>query len=448
MAQILPPKTNLGTQIGSAIGAGFAQGAGRANEAGFERGMLQKALKSLDDLPPGASAFDVTKHLLSATAGLKDQGRVLQALTPFVQSRLQAQQATGGPVAGQPSLGNAPTPQGLSLPIPLPPPQENTGAGFDNIGMGVGEMPATYSQDQYKQVNQQYLSAGLDPSHAINEMQRQDQIARERFVDIEKAATRQAQFSEELKSKHPNWSDQDLTVAERLSLSPNLRAIKNDTLRANLVGKQVQLYQAAKDNLRKGSERKTYDTLEHDAQVKNLSHYAKTMVDAGQRDEAERMLAENDWGPVEIQTILNPLPEKVRQGFKNLPKPRGVLEQVNVLPDDPQFDQKSAQAFQNRRNDLGKYRDFIEKNFQTGSYDPVNGIKPGTSLLQMRDEAMQNGVTFREFEQVVNSLVSEGKIKLDQSQQREHPLLAQHPATSFGIGEILWQMNPFYIPRK
>ncbi len=121
---------------------------------------------------------------------------------------------------------------------------------------------------------------------------------------------------------------------------------------------------------------------------------------------------------------------------------------MKVLPDDPRFEAETAKAFQNRKGELNKYKDYIGKNFSTGSYDPINAVKPGTSLLELRDEAMQNGVTFQEFEDMVNSLIREGEIKLDQYQQKEHPLLAEHPVRSFGIGEILWRLNPFYIPRK
>ncbi len=230
---------------------------------------------------------------------------------------MQAQQAQGIPSPGQPTLGGMTSPQTAEfkkaepLPIQLPQPAVGLGEGFSNIGLGVGEMPSTYSQEQYDQVNKQYLSSGLDPSRALQQMQLQDQIARERLADIEKASGRQAEFTNYLKQHNPSWSPGDFAVGERLSLQPDVRNIKNDALRENSVKKKVELYQSAKNNLQKNSERKSYDASEHKRQLRNLSSYAKTMMDAGQRDEAEKMLAENAWGPTEIQSILNPLDEKI-----------------------------------------------------------------------------------------------------------------------------------------
>jgi hypothetical protein len=448
MVQILPPKTDAGTILGTALGGGLSSGIQQGSNVAFQRGLLENALKDVQNIPPELKA------LLVGTAGADDQGRVLQAALPFIQNRMQAQQAQGVPSPTQPSLGGPTTPHATefkkaeTLPIQLPQPAVGLGEGFANIGLGVGEMPKTYSEDQYKQVNQQYLNANVDPARALQQMQLQDQIARERFQDIERAAGRQAEFTNHLQKANPTWSPGDLAVGERISLLPENRNIKNDALREDRVRKRVELYQGAKDNLKKNSERKSYDASEHNRQVKNLSSYAQTMVNAGQRDEAEQMLAENMWGPTEIQSILNPLDEKIVQGFKGLPKPKGILEQVKSLPDTPAYEAQTQQAYKNRVGDLNKYKNFIEKSFKTGTYDPVNAVKPGTSLLEMRDEVMQNGVTFQEFEDMINSLKREGKIQLDQYQENEHPLLAEHPARSFGLGEILWRINPFYIPRK
>jgi hypothetical protein len=172
------------------------------------------------------------------------------------------------------------------------------------------------------------------------------------------------------------------------------------------------------------------------------------MVDLGERAEAERILAENDWGPVEISTILNPLPEPVRKGIKSLPKVEDIQTKISVLPDDPKFDQQVRKAMDDRTRTIGKYEDYLRKNFETGQYDPLNVIKPGTSLLQLRDEALQQGMSFQEFESVISNLLGSGEIKLDPYQQKDLPLLAEHPIRSFGIGEILWRLNPWYIPRK
>src|ERR1700677_4167022 len=109
--QILPKPTSLGAEVGGALGQGIAKG----SEQGIQRGLVQHALGQLGDLPPNASAFDVAKSLISATAGIPGAERYVAQLFP---SLLQAAQRR----SLLPGTGNAPSsspmgsaPQGAEL---------------------------------------------------------------------------------------------------------------------------------------------------------------------------------------------------------------------------------------------------------------------------------------------------------------------------------------------
>lgn len=472
MVTILPPKTNLGSQLGQALGTGLQQTMGQATQQQFQRGQLQKALSGLQQLSnnPNATPFDLATSLISATAGIPGAERYVGQIFPLLLQQVQANKFKDVPQlggAGQfQSASEIPTqqvanqPQTSSLPIPLPEPANTSYAeATEGIDLGLGPAPRTYTPEQYRQVAETYTQSGLDPAPAINQMRLEDETSRNQLNDLIKGAQtvanisslrtqRQEQFRNVLRNELPNAKEEDLAVAETIAQKPEFRNIPNDKLRANRVKKEFDLYESSVNNFENSSIRKDYDEREYSRQKQNLGTYAKALVDNGQRDKAERILKENGWGPVEVSEILNPLSKNVKMGMENLPKFKDVLEEVRAFPDDPKFDQEMKTALEKRDKEIDKYKDFISKNFQTGIYDPRTGIKTGTSLLQIRDLAMQNGMSYQEFDNMISELVDSGKIKLDRYQEQELPLLGQHPSSSFSIGEILWRLNPFYIPRK
>lgn len=459
MVTVLPQKTDVGSAIGAGLGQGLGQGFAQGANIGFQRNLLQGALQKVKDIRsnPKSTPFDLATALMEATAGIPGAERYLPQLYQSLLPELQANQQKNIPLPGQPeAFGQGATPTSASsaqfprLQMELPKAVTTLGEGFENIGLGVGQMPSTYSPEQYRQVQQQYLSAGLDPTQALNEMQRQDQIAQQRFGDLEKAAVEQAEFSTFMrdKLKDLNLADEDFAVAERASLNPRIRNLKNPTLKADAVRKKMQLFQKAKKGFKDSAERFNFDQNQYNDQIRTLQRDARVMIDNGQRDMVERDLSKAEWGPVEKEKILNPLPESIEKGIRALPKLEDINKQITVLPDDPRYDEQARKAFQDREQREMKYKDFIAKNFKTGEYDFANIVEPGTSLLLLRDEAMKNGVGFREFQRMIHDLENSGQIVLDEYQQAERPYLSKHPMQSLGLGEILFRVIPTYINRQ
>lgn len=495
--QTLSPNINTGSILGQALGEGIQTGATKGIDYQVNRSRLQNALGSLKNISPDASPFELATSLIGATAGIPGAERYVGQLFPLLMNQLQAKKFGNTPQPGQqttPGLGqnvpganqtsNQPNqlpgfgnqqpqnaqgqPSGQSptqtpnvnLAIQLPAPALSPfGTELEGIDLGIGPVPRTYSEDQYRQVANQYTQSGLDPTPAIEQMKLEDSVSRKRLEDliggaetVSKISTlrrgQQEAFREILREQLPHLNEQDFAVAERIAQNPQIRSIKNDKIRAEQVRKEFNLFQAAKKNLEDNSTRRDYDEKEYQRQKHNLGNYTKTLVSNGQRDLAEGILASNGWGPVEISEIINPIPKEVESGLKKLPIAPDPQELIRVSPDDPKFDQEAEKAIASRDKILDKYKDYIAKNFKTGSYDPNNIVKTGTSLLQLRDLAMQNNVSFQEFEQMINDLVNSGKIELDSYQLKDLPLLSEHPNRSFSIGEILWRLNPLYNPRK
>ena len=477
MISILPSARTPFDVIGADVGQALQGILPQAVEKGFNRGMLQKSLEDIKNLSSqkNLTPLELLTSVMQAGAGIPGSERYIGQIYPLLLNQLRGQMAPSGPASGGTGLpqaaqsaaaGMQQQPQinqpnaSANLPIPLPQPSfEPYKDTLEGIELGQGPIPKTYSPEQYQQVNQQYLSSSLDPEPALNAMKMQDDVSRAQLDDmirgaetVGKIADLRAQQQERVRTKlreHlPELNEPDFAVAERIAQRPEFSGIKNDNLRAQKVKQEYNLYQSALENFKKNSERFNYNKPEYNRQLDQLGHYAEVLVRNGQRDLAEQLLKNNGWGPVETSTILNPLPQNVLKDFRNAPKIKSAFENVNVLPDDPRFEEQADKAIKMRENTIKNYKNLIEKDFKTGSYDPASNVIPGTSLLQLRDEAMKNGMEWQEFEKTINDLIAEGKIKLDSYQEQERGYLGQHPDRSFSIGEIIWRLNPIYQERK
>jgi hypothetical protein len=359
--------------------------------------------------------------------------------------------AEGAPVS--PTDFNA---RRANLPLAIPEPSEDTTQGaLEETSLGQGPIPKTYTEDDYRNVYQQYASRGMDPSPAINLMKESDAAARAKINDLTNAAKdqaaiaglraeRQAAYRGILSNELPGRDERVLGIAERISQKPEYKKISNDKIRASAVAKEVKAYENAEKSFKEVSERPNYDPTMYEHSKQNLATKAKIMVDAGEYSQADKILADNGWGPVERSEILNPIPKEVETNYKKLPPLKSIEEMQTKLPDMPGYEQEFEKVQKTRANNLNNYESFIESSLKPGTL-----LKPGTSLLQLRDMLMQKGMSWQEFDGIVNNLIKDGRITLDGYQYGvELPMLSQHPDKSFGIGELLWRSMPIYKGRR
>jgi len=472
MVSVLPAKVSPWQSIGQAM-TNLGKSAPQLMENRYQRGQLQGALDEIKNLgtQEDLNPLELMTSIMKAGAGIPGSEKYLAQLYPMVSQQLQSKMMPKGPGGEQQapegdnqvsaSQGAAPKQEAQEqLPMQLPTPtSEPYGDVLEGIELGRGPIPKTYSPEQYDSVTRQYKSSGLDPAPAIRSMQIHDQAARAEIDDMIKGAktvgdinTLRAQQQERVRTKLreqlPELNPQDFAIAERISLRPEFRDIKNDALRAQKVKQEYDRYQKAATDFNKVAERSNYNEPEYNRQVDQLGNYAKTLVENGQRDLAEQILKNNAWGPVETARILNPLSQQYKNSFEKLPEVKSVLDRINVSPEDPRFDEIANRALKSRQNELDKYKDVIKKDFKTGSYDAASNVVPGTSLLLLRDQVLGKNVEWQEFEKMINEMVNSGQLKLDSYQRSELPLLGQHPDKSFGLNEIIWRLNPFYKGRR
>lgn len=122
MVTILPPRTDVGSNIGAGLGQGLGQGIARGAEIGFQRRLVQNAIKGLENLPKDSNAFQLASQLIQATAGIPGAERYVGQLFPLLLTQMQGGkipegQATAreGQLGGEGYLGSAPLTQPQKL---------------------------------------------------------------------------------------------------------------------------------------------------------------------------------------------------------------------------------------------------------------------------------------------------------------------------------------------
>lgn len=486
MVQIIPPKTNIGTQIGQSLGQGLQSGF----QQGFQRGLLQDALKKIEGLgnrPEGqeVTPFELASTLMSATAGLPGAERYVGQLFPLLLQQLQnqkfgsipppggglpsppsgvspqqavGQQPTGQQQAPVPTETGAPPQQQRpltqaqldqareSLPLPISPPTLDLfGNAPEDLRYGSGPRPVTYSQEDYSKVERDYRGAGLDPAPAINFMQRQDEIARNRYNDIlkgvdveynlqEKRESAQERVRNTLQNQLGIKEPRLLAVADFLARRPQFAKIPSEFRRAEAIRAELNKYAATESafNVAASRPNPVLFPARYKTQKQTLKNDAQRMIDYGQRDQVYSTLAKNGWSETEIAKILNPLSEPVKKKVDTIPHyaiartEAGAGRRIGT-------DQKIL----DKAND--KIKQILVESIKPGIPDPNNPdvLKPGTSLILLKDAFRRKGVDADSFDRILTQLVENRQIELDPEQNRELNIMKGEPFRVKSIFELV-----------
>lgn len=479
MVQVLPSKTNAGSQIGAGLGQGLAQGLAQGGEIGMQRGMLQAGLDQFRNMDrANTTPFDLAANLIQATAGVPGAERYVGQLFPLLMSQLQGQTASNtgvpstpgnlpapnaGTTAGNnqtPGTGQSPTPndpmaflqnQQQQLPTTLPPlPQPSTQSNLfqgtlEPTSLGMGPVPAQYDENQIIKARNEDLSAGFPNSPRAETMEKYNQLAQARVESMTRAAEtqasigalsakRQEDFRGVLQNQLGIQDPSKLAVAEMMANEDDTRNIANDVIRAEKVKKKFDPYEAALDEFTRSSARPNglFNRNNYEKSIENLKSKMQPFIKYGQRNEANRILSEKGWSESEIAKITNPLPSSMKDQIKKLPSISGSF----AISPSGMPSQLSERA---REQGIGVWENFLSKNFKTGVVDPRKGdvIQPGTSLILLRNEALRKGMNGIDFDSMMNSMLRQGKIQLDPYQNRELQMMSQNPSRVWSIYELL-----------
>jgi hypothetical protein len=216
-------------------------------------------------------------------------------------------------------------------------------------------------------------------------------------------------------------------VAESIAERPEYRRIANDKIRAKKVAAEFNKYQASRDEFKRASKRPNpiaNAEAYHNA-FDNIKAKGQVMIDYGQRDKLIAQLAENGWSESEIAKQLNPLSDEVKEKVKK------------VIPYSVEDDGKLKFA---KGDPLGSMRSFLEKEVKPGKFDvkKPDVFDPGPSLILLRNELLKKGFSYKQIDNTISSLVKEGKIQLDPYQNRDFQMMAEHPARTESLYEIIF----------
>lgn len=429
MVQILPPRQSTGNLIGQGLGQGLASGIERGSQIGLQRNMLQNSLKEAESIAQDPNTTPIQRNLalLKAFAGIPGSERYVGQILPLLnQQAAFNQKGGGGQGEGYTSMPNEkgaektpPTMVG-GKPVPAPTqdifPQEEVDLYEPFLGKGVKK----YSPQEIQAVEYQDLSQGLPNSPRAEFMRKQNA---EVEAAVDRISERQASFANYYGSIHPNMSPDDQRVAIKFSRTKDALNAPTNQEKARIVDNFVDRYRALRTNISNQNPRSIIGET-REKQESEQRNQIDWLLKEGQRDLAKDYLTNTlHWGDAESERIIKePSKEQV-----------DLLTKFEKLPElavkVPEFG-KNARSFQTynkeRTEKLNEYDKRLEKAIKPGT-----AKEPGTSLLVLRDLALETGMTWVEFNDQVNKLVSEGRIKLDPYQKQELPKLSSAPVNGF-----------------
>lgn len=443
-----------------------------------QRRLLSKSLDEFKRSTQGKDLkpVDIATEFIKSTAGIPGSEKYVGQLLPLMIQYARDQRGAETPAIGegeprpQPGApkGIKPTPVSPDMKSPmttdqylaqqdinLPPPETETPALFgpelEPTKIGRGPLPKLYSPEQIQQVTLEDLKAGYGDSPRSQRMQEYNKLARDEVSDYvsaakvhsqlgEARAVRQEQFRPFLQAQIGSTDSFDTALAENIANEPRFADISNDNIRAQKVAQEYNLLKKNLNNFKDASQRPSpYNPLtrsQYEANFKTLRQNMQPLIDRGMRDQIHKTLIDNGWSKIEAEQIMNPLGENALENIKKLPSLDRVVGFTPTAPGSLTEKKKIKDA----ENFSKKWENYLSKNIKPGEVDPRSQdvIKPGTSLLLLRNEFMKKGGNWEDFRDLVVDLQENGKLKLDRFQEDEKNIIIQRPVNSQSIEEFFF----------
>lgn len=471
MVQFYGNSRSHASYVNEALGQA-AEGLGRVAGEQYryqqQRGRLQQALSSLDQMTPEQKQdpFQLTKAVISATAGIPGAERYVgQLLSTLIPQ--QQQKALGGFPMEQPGGGNgtAMQPQGGQPPQPQPqgkaPPQSRGQPApvatqgqqtqpplnvFDieqPSGAFPGQvsdpnlqnvvLPKTYTPEQIQNIRMKARQSGMYPEQEqalVNQAMEYNDNSRKQITDLQSGyalqqqlrqdtLANQAKFTEYLENEAKEFSSPDekqlaLELSEKYQNEPSFAK------RLARVKAEMRPYQQAKAALNTTLDRPLFGMNEKQLDLARKN--AQMMVDMGQKDQLRLMIAAGGHGDIEEALLLNPLPEDVSKDLGSIPKFIKPEEKITVPYDSPKYDEQLRNATAYKQKQMASTQMYLQDAIKPGTY-----TKPGTNLLLLRKNLMDKGLGWDDAGLMIQNAVGRGQIKLDPHQQVDMQKLGYPP---------------------
>lgn len=417
MVQILPQRTNLGSQIGSAFGQGFNNAVNQALPIQYERSLIQQGIDdSLNGLNPDSTPIEIASSLIKAFAGIKDGGRAIGPLfdaimknrfyentTPYNQNRNVRPPFKQNQPQQQGSFGNQPQ----QTEQPQQPPQQE----FMQTG---GLLPRVKSTEDLINEAKNRAQFSQNPEtayqHHLSTLKLEN--------DINKAQISEA----EEKAKSLGVSDQDLPefmrIGQKFASIPGITlnewSKKTNAEFGNLKNMLTSLDKVNIPGWLAGAFGKRENFLERATiPVQNL-------VKAGYEAQARAHLANQGLSETEINGLVHPLDKSV---LKKIPK--GIFkEYMGYEMADPTRFKTYDEIMEENPKKIEQLNKILSKSL-------LKSIDKDTSLSVLRHELWKNhGWDWRQFSAALQQAIDSG-LELEPWQKNELPeVLTRAPRQS------------------
>ncbi len=446
MVAILPPKTNLGSQLGQSFGQGF----NKSFEQQYERGRLQQALSQLREQGqnPNSSPTDLLYNLIEASSYSPEIGRNLPQLYAELNKAREAsamqnvnygqgnQNPTGPFQGGISSSSQALNPENLesirqskffpsnigSQESPGNLPQEATQGQVRPVLSGDQLLQKTQQrqsdlsrngivrnfEDVYKQVENENEQNRVYNQHVENERQKRIQ-AQEKYGAV---------AEERLKKMLPGSSDEENAVFKKIGEDAAGQG-KSEADIDRFISKEVSNYKNTLSNIEKNLNAPRIQNqlqkgfLGQTTDIKSVENDArqavKPLIDLGLYEKARTSLANAGFYPEERERIIfGEMPKEIKQSVDRIPRATYEKTKQPVLSGQAGIPTGASQKKYDMKSQLDLF-DNISKVWGEGENDKIN-------LLQLRKAYEDKGYDWRVFKDSINELVNNGHIQLNDDQ--------------------------------
>lgn len=444
MVSILPSQRTGMDVLGSYIGQGMTN----AMPQMYENQKRQMGLNSIEQLQKDLAAAngDMSKMIPALAKAYTlnpslERSGIAEKLIPLAQRKemppagLTEQQqgppttSTGHPLKAS-EEGQAQVPLSVADLVPPKP-------GMVQDPQGLAQFQLPYGPEDIANIRNQARAKGLMPEieeRMVNDAMEYNNIAKQRReaelgnyaqAQQQRIDTRENQqaFEKYISTHDPEFAKNPDELELALKASEKYQNVPSFAERNAKVKNELRPYQAAKEKLQKALERPIFGLSPE--REKMLRDSAKFMVQAGQKPQLQLMIAKGGHGEIEEARLLNPLPKDIDKRLEVSPSLFSPLSRVNVLPDDPKYNEQ----FQKATEHLGKVKAGITKQLEDIIKPGKSYDEPGTNILLVRKHLMDKKADWETAGTMIFDAVRDGKIKLDPQQQIDIQKLNYPPLT-------------------
>lgn len=459
MAQILPERTSLASELGRALGGGLQEGLGQANQQNYNQDRLSKALSNVK---PGQNFVEqfkaIAPALLSTPGGAQAIGDILPLLQR--QSQNDAYLGNGSPSANTPNqssqvpgqfnqnqqtqktqqrqfTGN--NQQDFRNPVSPVSPESN----FPQKSSGPQPKPEL-SPEQVEARAKDYVRSGMTIAEGKQQALLDNQVIKSDNDRIEAQKERQNEANKMLYNdvfqraensgliKHP----EDRTIAEKLA--HEARNAETPTKAWEYVRSGLEKFNAARSSIETSFDapgpitsvyRKLNGTYkDKETIIKDLQPDLEEFRKYGLYDQARNLLTDTvGLAAEDVETALFPMTESQKKDLNKFGKnPNIFAKRESIIPG------YKGNEFQD--NFPGEKFNLPSEKFNSFKQEIGNYLKnnPDANLLTMRGYLNQDKkYSWQDISNAVNQLIAEGQFTPDNQQSKQRILLKEAPLPGF-----------------